>query len=147
MTHKSWQGVSTTHFNFRLLSRLNELDLCGLFFTKWQFDLNYYSVSKIVHTNCFRRESNLNNVRVDLKNSFFVNNLSLTIELLLVQSRGGKINFYVNPIFMSTLLLRIQIWRYHYNKNGYCHTFGKYLVIFTKLWISLVNLVSFGQLW
>ena len=35
--------------NFVMLSRLNKLDLCELFFTEWQPDLDHFSVKK-VHT-------------------------------------------------------------------------------------------------
>ena len=32
--------------NFEMVSRLNELDLCGLFLNEWKPDLDYYSVKK-----------------------------------------------------------------------------------------------------
>ena len=32
--------------NFEMLSRLNKLDLCGLFLTEWQLDLDHYLVLK-----------------------------------------------------------------------------------------------------
>ena len=45
MTHKSLHP----HCNFEMLSRLNEMDWCGPFFTEWQTDLDQCSVKK-VHT-------------------------------------------------------------------------------------------------
>ena len=35
--------------NFEMLSRLNELDLCNFFLTKWQPELDHYSVLKSPH--------------------------------------------------------------------------------------------------
>ena len=44
--------------NFEMLSRLNKSDLCGLFLTEWQPDLDHSSVKKSPHnSNSFRHES------------------------------------------------------------------------------------------
>ena len=44
--------------NFEMLSRLNELDLCRIFVTEWQPDLDHSSVKKSPHnSNWFRHES------------------------------------------------------------------------------------------
>ena len=45
--------------NFEMLSRLNELELCGLLLIKWQPDLDYYSGKKksLHKSNLLRHES------------------------------------------------------------------------------------------